>query len=41
MLFFAGSALARHARYRHPPRAGILTAAFGALLIAIVTALGG
>ena len=41
MLFFAGHALARYANYAHPARAGLLMSAFGALLIAIVKALGG
>jgi VIT1/CCC1 family predicted Fe2+/Mn2+ transporter len=41
MLFFAGLALGRHAGYAHPARAGILMSAFGAVLIAIVKALGG
>jgi VIT1/CCC1 family predicted Fe2+/Mn2+ transporter len=41
MLFLAGFALARYAGYAHPARAGLLMSAFGALLIAIVKALGG
>ena len=41
MLFFAGRALGRHAGYAHPVRTGLLMAAFGAVLITIVKALGG
>jgi len=41
MLFFAGLALGRYAGYAHPARLGVLMSAFGALLIAIVKALGG
>ena len=41
MLFFAGHALGRYAGYKHPTRPGLLMAAFGALLIGIVKALGG
>jgi VIT1/CCC1 family predicted Fe2+/Mn2+ transporter len=41
MLFFAGLALGRYAGYAHPVRVGILMSAFGAVLIAIVKALGG
>jgi len=41
MLFIAGFALARHAGYNRPTRAGIAMAVFGAVLVAIVKALGG
>jgi len=41
MLFCAGFALARHAGYARPARTGILMAAFGAVLITAVKALGG
>jgi VIT1/CCC1 family predicted Fe2+/Mn2+ transporter len=41
MLFFAGFALGRHAGYAHPARVGFFMSTFGALLIAIVMALGG
>jgi hypothetical protein len=41
MLFFAGLALGRHAGYAHPARVGFFMSAFGAVLIAIVKALGG
>ena len=41
MLFMAGYALGRYAGYAHPARAGFLMAAFGALLITLVMALGG
>lgn len=41
MLFLAGLVLGRHAGYDKPARAGMAMAAFGAVLIAIVKALGG
>ena len=41
MLFLAGFALARHAGYTKPLRAGLAMAVFGAVLIAAVKALGG
>jgi VIT1/CCC1 family predicted Fe2+/Mn2+ transporter len=41
MLFFAGTALGRYARYTKPVRTGIAMAVFGAVLIAVVKALGG
>jgi VIT1/CCC1 family predicted Fe2+/Mn2+ transporter len=41
MLFLAGFALGRYAGYRHPFLTGFSMALFGALLIAIVKALGG
>lgn len=41
MLFLAGTALARHAGLRRPFLTGVVMAAFGALLIAAVKALGG
>jgi VIT1/CCC1 family predicted Fe2+/Mn2+ transporter len=41
MLFMAGFALGRYAGYAKPLRAGLGSAVFGALLIAIVKALGG
>jgi VIT1/CCC1 family predicted Fe2+/Mn2+ transporter len=41
MLFFTGVMLGRHAGYPKPVRTGIAMAAFGALLIAAVKALGG
>ncbi len=41
MLFAAGFELGRHAGHRHPLRIGLAMGAFGALLIAVVKALGG
>ena len=41
MLFAAGFVLGRHAGQVHPVRTGVAMAAFGALLIAAVKALGG
>ena len=41
MLFIAGLVLGRHSGYRKPVRAGMAMAVFGAVLIAIVNALGG
>jgi VIT1/CCC1 family predicted Fe2+/Mn2+ transporter len=41
MLFLAGFALGRHAGYAKPLRAGLGMAVFGAVLIAVVKALGG
>jgi VIT1/CCC1 family predicted Fe2+/Mn2+ transporter len=41
MLFVAGFALGRYAGYARPARVGFLMAAFGALLITVVMALGG
>jgi len=41
MLFLAGWGLARHAGYRRPLYTGIAMAVFGAVLIAVVKALGG
>jgi hypothetical protein len=41
MLFFAGHAFGRHAQHPHPWRTGLAMALFGALLIAVVKALGG
>jgi len=41
MLFFAGAALGRHAAHPKPIKTGIAMALFGALLIAVVKALGG
>ncbi len=41
MLFLAGSGLARYAGYRRPFYTGVAMAVFGAILIAVVKALGG
>ena len=41
MLFVAGFALGRYAGYAHPVRTGLLMSAFGAVVIAVVMALGG
>jgi len=41
MLFVAGSALGRHAMHPRPVRTGVAMAVFGAVLIAVVKALGG
>jgi VIT1/CCC1 family predicted Fe2+/Mn2+ transporter len=41
MLFVAGLALGRYAGHAHPVRIGLLMAVFGAVLIAVVKALGG
>jgi hypothetical protein len=41
MLFFAGSALGRHAGYARPWLTGMSMALFGAVLIVVVMALGG
>ena len=41
MLFLAGFALGRHAEHAKPLRTGMLMAVFGAVLIAVVKALGG
>ena len=41
MLFIAGLVLGRHSGYGKPARAGMAMALFGAVLIAIVNALGG
>jgi len=41
MLFLAGSALGRHAGHPKPMRIGVAMAIFGAVLIAVVKALGG
>ena len=41
MLFLAGTALGRHAGYPKPIRTGMAMAVFGAVLIAVVKALGG
>jgi hypothetical protein len=41
MLFLCGYGLGRHAGYPHPLRMGLAMAVFGAVLIAIVMALGG
>jgi VIT1/CCC1 family predicted Fe2+/Mn2+ transporter len=41
MLFLAGTSLGRHAERPKPMRTGIAMAGFGAVLIAVVKALGG
>jgi hypothetical protein len=41
MLSFAGLALGRYAGHAKPLRTGVIMAVFGAVLIAVVKALGG